>query len=246
MTEATIIPGGIAGAASPDAGAAVPPGVTFLGQPKGLFVLFMTEMWERFSFYGMRALLILYMVQELLLPGHIEHVAGMRGFRAFLESLMGPMSTQAFASQVFGLYAGMVYLTPIFGGWLADRLFGTRRVVPAGIALMTVGHFAMAFEWSVLIALTLLVLGSGCLKGNITSQVGALYPKDDEAGRSQGFTIFSTGINIGSTLGPFVCGILAQVYGWDTGFAAAGVLMLVSGGSLSRRAEASRARPPAP
>ncbi len=204
-------------------------GGTFLGQPRGLFVLFMTEMWERFSFYGMRALLILYMVQELLLPGHIEHVAGMQGFRVFLESLLGPMSTQAFASQVFGLYAGMVYLTPIFGGWLADRVLGTRKVVLAGIALMTAGHFAMAFEWSVLIALTLLVLGSGCLKGNIASQVGELYPGDDEAGRSQGFTIFSTGINIGSTLGPFVCGLLAQVYGWDAGFAAAGVLMLVSG-----------------
>jgi len=204
-------------------------GDSLLGQPKGLFVLFMTEMWERFSFYGMRALLVLYMVQELLLPGHIENVAGMQGLRLFLEGQLGPMSTQAFASQIFGLYAGMVYLTPIFGGWLADRFFGTRKVVLTGVALMTAGHFAMAFEWSVLIALTLLVLGSGCLKGNIAAQVGELYPKHDEAARAQGFTIFSTGINIGATLGPVVCGLLAQVYGWHVGFTAAGVLMLASG-----------------
>jgi POT family proton-dependent oligopeptide transporter len=198
------------------------------GQPKGLTFLFMTEMWERFSFYGMRAFLILYFVQELLLPGHIENVAGMRAFRAFLESLLGPMSNQAFGSQMFGLYAGMVYFTPVFGGLLADRLFGPRRVVLAGIALMTAGHFAMAFEQSVLIALLLLVLGSGCLKGNIAAQVGQLYVKEDEAGRAQGFTIFSTGINIGSTLGPVACGALAQIYGWDAGFACAGVLMLVA------------------
>lgn len=219
MTEVTLVP--VMGA--------VPHGGTLLGQPKGLFVLFMTEIWERFSFYGMRALLVLYMVQELLLPGNIEQVTGMVGFRSLLEYILGPMSTQAFASQIFGLYAGMVYLTPIIGGWLADRFFGTRKVVLAGITLMVAGHFAMAFEWSVLIALTLLVLGSGCLKGNIAAQVGEIYPNDDEAGRAQGFTIFSTGVNIGATLGPLACGTLAQIYGWDVGFGAAGVMMLFSG-----------------
>jgi POT family proton-dependent oligopeptide transporter len=209
--------------------AALPPVEgTFLGHPRGLFFLFMTEAWERFSFYGMRTLLILFMVQELLLPGRIEQVAGMGAFRSALEWVFGPMSTQAFASQTFGLYAGFVYFTPLFGGLLADRWLGARRVVMIGIVLMTLGHFAMVFDWSFLIALLLLVLGSGCLKGNIAAQVGHLYPPDDEARRSRGFTIFSTGINIGSVLGPFVCGLLAQIYGWQVGFGTAGVMMLVA------------------
>src|SRR5688572_16010816 len=141
--------------------AALPPAEgTFLGHPRGLFFLFMTEAWERFSFYGMRTLLILFMVQELLLPGRIERVAGMGAFRSALEWVFGPMSTQAFASQTFGLYAGFVYFTPLFGGLLADRWLGARRVVMIGIVLMTLGHFAMVFDWSFLIALLLLVLGS--------------------------------------------------------------------------------------
>jgi POT family proton-dependent oligopeptide transporter len=201
---------------------------TFLGQPKGVAFLAMTEAWERFSFYGMRGLLVLYMVQELLLPGRIENVAGMGAFRAWAEGFFGPMSTQAFASQTFGLYAGFVYFTPIFGGLIADRWLGAKKTVLIGIALMTLGHFAMVFDTSFLLALVLLVLGSGCLKGNIAAQVGHLYRPDQEAERTRGYTIFSTGINIGATLGPLACGLVAQVYGWHAAFGLAGVMMLVA------------------
>ncbi len=200
----------------------------FLGQPKGLVFLAATEAWERFSFYGMRALLVLYMVQELLLPGHIENVAGMGTLRSGIESLTGPLSTQAFASQVFGIYGGLVYFTPLLGAVIADRWLGAKRTVMIGIVLMTFGHFAMAFEVTVLLALTLLVLGSGCLKGNIAAQVGRLYPKTDEAHRTRGFAIFSTGINIGAVVGPLVCGLLAQVYGWHIGFGTAGLFMIIA------------------
>jgi POT family proton-dependent oligopeptide transporter len=165
-------------------------------------------------------------VQELLLPGRIENVAGMGAFRAWAEGFFGPMSTQAFASQTFGLYAGFVYFTPLIGGLIADRWLGAKKTVMIGILMMTAGHFAMVFDWSFLIALLLLVLGSGCLKGNIAAQVGHLYAPDDEARRTRGFTIFSTGINIGATLGPLVCGFVAQVWGWHVGFGTAGVMML--------------------
>ena len=178
----------------------------------------MTEAWERFSFYGMRALLILYMVQELLLPGRIENVAGMDGYRAVIESIFGPLSTQAFASQTFGIYSGFVYFTPMFGGLIADRWLGARKTVLAGIVLMTLGHAAMVFDTSFLLALLLLVLGSGLLKGNVAAQVGHLYPAGEEVQRARGYTIFSTGINMGAMLGPFVCGLLAQIYGWHYGF----------------------------
>ena len=201
---------------------------TFFGHPRGLAYLAFTEMWERFSYYGMSALLVLYMVQELLLPGHVENVWGMAAFRGGLEAVFGPLSAQALASQIFGLYGGLVYFTPMIGGWLADRHFGTRQVVLAGIMLMTAGHFAMTFEETFLIALTLLILGSGALKGNIAAQVGKLYARDEEAQRSRGFTIFSTFINVGAFGGPLISGSLAQAYGWHVGFAFAGLLMLIA------------------
>lgn len=201
---------------------------TFLGHPRGLLYLSFTEGWERFSFYGMRALLVLYMVEELLLPGHIENVAGIGPYRNALESMFGPMSTQALASQTFGLYAGLVYLTPIFGGYLADRWLGLRKTVLLGIGLMTAGHFFMAMEWSVLLALLLLILGSGCLKGNIATQVGRIYASGQEELCARGYTIFSTGINIGAMIGPLVCGLVAQLWGWHYGFGLAGVFMLLA------------------
>lgn len=201
-------------------------GRTMLGHPRGLFTLASTELWERFSYYGMAALLVLYMVQDLLLPGHVENVWGMAAFRGALEAVFGQLSAQALASQIYGLYAGLVYFTPMIGGWLADRHFGTRRVVLWGIALMTAGHFAMAFEETFLIALALLIAGSGALKGNIAAQVGKLYASDEEAQRSRGFAIFSTFINVGAFGGPLVSGALAQAYGWHVGFAFAGLLML--------------------
>jgi proton-dependent oligopeptide transporter, POT family len=202
-------------------------GATFLGHPRGLFYLAFTEAWERFSFYGMTALVVLFMVNQLLLPGHIEHIGGFSGFRAALESLFGPLSTQALASQIFGLYSGFVYFTPLLGGMIADRWIGQRNAVVIGALSMSAGHIAMAFDESFLLALLLLVVGSGFLKGNISAQVGALYPPEDEAWRTHGFVIFSTAINIGAVVGPLLCGLLAQVYGWHYGFGIAAIFMLL-------------------
>ncbi len=200
----------------------------FLGHPRGLAYLAFTEMWERFSFYGMRALLGLFMVQELLLPGHIENVVGMATLRRGLEGVFGPLSTQALTSQIFGFYAGLVYLTPLLGGFIADRWLGAKKTVVIGVFLMTLGHLTMVFETSFLLALLLLIIGSGCLKGNIASQVGHLYASGDASRSGHGYAIFSTGINIGAAAGPLVCGALAQVYGWSAGFGAAGILMLLA------------------
>jgi proton-dependent oligopeptide transporter, POT family len=200
---------------------------SFLGHPKGLFYLAFTEAWERFSYYGMTALVVLYMVNQLLLPGHVEQIAGFAGFRAAVESLVGPLSTQALASQIFGLYSGFVYFTPLLGGMIADRWIGQRNGVVIGALSMSAGHIAMTFDQSFLAALLLLVIGSGFLKGNISAQVGALYPREDEARRTRGFIIFSTGINTGAVAGPLLCGLLAQVYGWHYGFGIAAIFMLL-------------------
>jgi POT family proton-dependent oligopeptide transporter len=198
----------------------------FLGHPKGLAYLAFTEAWERFSYYGMTALLVLYMVNQLLLPGHVEHVVGFAGFRRALQSVFGPLSTQALASQIFGLYAGFVYFTPVLGGWVADRWIGQRNAVVLGALCMSGGHVAMAFDQSFLLALLLLVVGSGLLKGNISAQVGGLYGSHEEARRTRGFAIFSTAINFGAVVGPLVCGFLGQRYGWHLGFGTAAVFML--------------------
>jgi POT family proton-dependent oligopeptide transporter len=174
----------------------------------------------------MTALLVLYMVNQLLLPGHIEHIAGFAGFRGAIESITGPLSTQALASQIFGLYAGFVYFTPVLGGMVADRFIGQRNAVVLGALLMSGGHLAMAFDQSFLVALLLLVTGCGLLKGNISAQVGALYPVEEESDRTRGFAIFSMAINFGAITGPLLCGLLALRYGWHAGFGAAAVLML--------------------
>ena len=196
------------------------------GHPRGLICLVITEAWERFSFYGMSALLGLYMLDALLLPGHAQRVAGLTGLRLTLEALSGPLSTQALASQIFGLYSGLVFFTPVLGGLIADRWIGQRNAVVMGVLTMAAGHVAMIFDRAFLGALLLLVIGAGLLKGNIAAQVGALYPVDDEARRARGFVLFSTGINVGAVLGPLLCGLLAQLYGWHYGFGAAALLML--------------------
>ncbi len=199
----------------------------FFGQPRALAYLAFTEAWERFSYYGMTALLVLYMSQALFTPAHIGQIAGFAAFRAMLESVFGRMSTLALASQVYGLYTGFVYFTPVFGGWIADRFIGRRNAVMLGAVLMSAGHVAMAFDASFLLALSLLITGCGLLKGNISTQVGELYDEDDAAGRTRGFAIFSMAINVGAVAGPLVCGLLAQIYGWHAGFGLAGVLMLL-------------------
>lgn len=203
-------------------------GRTFFGQPIGVAYLAFTEAWERFSFYGMSALVVLYMVQQLLLPGHIEHVAGMAGFRRALEGVFGPLSNQALASQIYGFYSGFVYFTPIIGGLVADRWLGARRTVLLGAAIMSAGHFMMAFEQSFLLAILMLIVGTGCLKGNISAQVGRLHPPEDEAGRTRSYAVFSMGINAGAVAGPLGCGLVAQLYGWDYGFGLAGVMMVLA------------------
>ena len=201
---------------------------TFFGQPRALAYLAFTETWERFSYYGMTAILVLYMSQSLLTPGHIEHVRGFAAFRSGLEAVFGPMSTLALASQIYGLYTGFIYFTPVLGGWIADRWMGQRNAVALGAILMSAGHLVMAFDASFLLALLLLIVGCGFLKGNISTQVGNLYTEDDATGRTRGFSVFSMGINVGATMGPLLCGLAAELYGWHAGFGLAGVLMLVA------------------
>ena len=198
----------------------------FLGHPRGVAYLSFTEAWERFSYYGMQTLLVLYMVHQLLLPGHIENIAGFVPFRTLIEH-GHPMSNQALASAVFGLYAGLVYFTPFFGGILADRVLGRRRTIILGACLMALGHFLMAFDQSFLVALVCLMLGTGCFKGNIATQVGHLYSETDNR-RADAFQIFYLGINAGVIVSPFVVGTLAEKVAWHWGFGAAGVGMIVS------------------
>ncbi|MEW6110927.1 MAG: peptide MFS transporter [Thermodesulfobacteriota bacterium] len=171
------------------------------GHPRGLAVLFLTEMWERFSYYGMRALLVYYMLKQL-------------------------MFTQAQASHIYGLYTGLVYLTPFFGGILADRVLGQRRTVILGAVLMAIGHFMMASEFLFFFALLFLILGNGAFKPNISTQVGNLYAAGDPR-RDRAFSIFYVGVNLGAFFSPLVCGTLGEVFGWHYGFGAAGVGMMV-------------------
>jgi POT family proton-dependent oligopeptide transporter len=202
------------------------PKPTLLGHPRALAFLFTTEMWERFSYYGMRSLLVLYMVNYLLLPGRVEDVAGMAGLRHLLEIPFGRLDPQPLASQIYGLYTGLVYLTPVLGGFLADRVFGHRRMVVAGALLMAAGHFMMAFEPLLLFALLALILGNGAFKPNMSAQVGDLYAPGDPR-RDRAYSIFYVGINLGAFLAPLVCGNLGEKVGWHYGFAAAGIGMLI-------------------
>jgi POT family proton-dependent oligopeptide transporter len=201
---------------------------SFLGHPRGLAYLAFTEAWERFSYYGMQTLLVLYMAHQLLLPGHIENIAGFTAFRAAIEHAYGrPLSVVALASAIFGLYTGLVYLTPIAGGIIADRWLGRTRTITIGALSMAAGHFLMAFDVSFLLALTCLVVGVGCFKGNLASQVGALYATGDLR-RADAFQIYFLFINAGVIAAPLTAGTLGEVYGWHYGFAAAGVGMLIS------------------
>ncbi len=198
---------------------------SFLGHPFGLIYLVFAEAFERFSYYGMRALLTLYLAQQLLLPGHVEKVAGFPAFRAWLESLYGPLSVSGLASVIVGLY-GFTYLTPLLGGFIADRWLGRRMTITIGAIVMAFGHFLMAFEQSFLIALICILLGVGCFKGNISSQVGALYGPSD-ARRGTAFQVFYLVFNIAVIVAPIVCGSLGQGIAWHWGFGAAGISMLV-------------------
>ena len=178
----------------------------FFGHPRGLSTLFFTEMWERFSYYGMRAFLILYMVAPV--------AAGGLGF------------SDAHAASIYGTYTGSVWAAAIFGGLIADRLLGQYRTVLVGGIIIAAGHFTLAFKSlpSFYAGLALIVLGTGCLKPNVSTLVGSLYTQGDKR-RDAGFSIFYMGINLGATLGPLIAGYLAQNVNWHIGFASAGVGM---------------------
>src|SRR6266536_2726305 len=179
---------------------------SFFGHPRVLSTLFFTEMWERFSYYGMRALLILFMTAPI--------AAGGLGFDT------------AVAGAIYGLYTSSVYMACLPGGWIADRWLGARRAVLYGGVLIAAGHFSMAVPArpAFFLGLTLIVLGTGLLKGNVAVIVGQLYSQDDQR-RDAGFSIFYMGINLGAFIAPLVCGYLGQRVSWHAGFGAAGVGM---------------------
>ena len=218
----------------------------FLGHPSGLGYLAFAEAWERFSYYGMQALLVIYMVDQLLRPGHVEHVVGFAGFRAALESVFGRLSIQALSSQIFGIYTALVYVTPIFGGLIGDRWLGRRGAVTLGCLVMAAGHFMMAFDASFLFALLAIIVGGGLLKGNIAVQLGHLYAPGDVR-RDQAFQMFVLAINFGAIAAPLICGTLGEKLGFHYGFAAAGVGMVIGlcvylAGRSHLPAEAPRSR----
>jgi POT family proton-dependent oligopeptide transporter len=198
----------------------------FLGHPAGLGWLSFCELWERFSYYGMQALLVLYLGNYLFMPENIGQVAGMDALRRAIENVTGSRSPQQLASAVFGLYVGLVYLTPIFGGLIADRWLGRTRTVVIGALLMAAGHFLMAFEVLLLPALGCLLLGVGAFKGNIAAQVGDLYAPGDKR-RASAFQIFMLAVQIAVIAAPIVCGTLGERVGWHWGFGSAGVGMLI-------------------
>ena len=196
------------------------------GHPRGLVVLAGTELWDRISFHGMQSLLTLYMAEQLFLPGHIEKIVGFAALRRTLETVFGHLTTQGLATQIFGLYVGFVYVTPIIGGWLGDRVLGRTRTVTLGALLMTAGLFCMAFDQSFLLAMLFLILGAGSLRGNLAPQVGELYPPQDRR-RAVAFQLYASMVNLGAFIAPLVTGALGKFYGWHVAFAFAGVGMLV-------------------
>jgi len=195
----------------------------FLGHPKGLGYLGFTEGCERFSYYSMQTLLTLYMVNYLLVPGRMENVIGLEWLRVHVyDGLQG----QPLASAIFGTYTALVYGTPIIGGIIADKWLGRNRTLILGGILMAVGHFLMAIESAFVLALFSLLLGVGAFKGNIATQVGALYGPNDLR-RAMAFQIFYIFINVSVILGPLVSGTLGQKVGWHYGFGCAGVVMVL-------------------
>jgi POT family proton-dependent oligopeptide transporter len=195
----------------------------FLGHPKGLGYLAFVEGCERFSYYSMQTLLVLYMVKYLLLPEHIGNVVGLQWLQgAAYDGKEG----QPLASAIFGDYTSLVYLTPIAGGLIADRWLGRRVTLLAGAVVMAIGHFLMAFEGLFLFALLALVIGVGLFKGNIASQVGELYgPKDLR--RAMAFQIFYIAINVSVIVAPLISGTLGEKVGWHYGFGTAGIVMVL-------------------
>jgi POT family proton-dependent oligopeptide transporter len=195
----------------------------FLGHPKGLGYLGFTEGCERFSYYSMQTLLVLYMVNYLLVPGRMENVVGLDWLNAHVYP---GLSGQPLASAIFGTYTALVYLTPILGGIIADKWLGRNATLITGGVLMAIGHFLMAIEPAFLLALLALLLGVGAFKGTIATQVGALYGPNDLR-RAMAFQIFYIFINVSVIAAPLVSGTLGQKVGWHYGFGCAGVVMVL-------------------
>jgi POT family proton-dependent oligopeptide transporter len=205
-----------------------PAGKEVLGHPRGLWYLVFAEAWERFSYYGMQALLVLYLTQYLLLPGNIESIAGFEALRRFLESLYGPLATPlTLAAAITGLYSAGVYFTPMIGGYIADRWLGRTTTVTIGALFMVAGHFLMAFEVAFVAAILCLFIGVGLFKGNIASQVGELYGPADLR-RSSAFQAYLLGIQVAVIVAPIVTGFLGEKVAWHYGFGAAGVGMAIA------------------
>jgi len=186
---------------------------SFVGHPRGLAYIAFTEAWERFSYYGMQTLLVLYMVNRLLHSGHVENILGFGPFRRFLEFLYrGHLDIQPLSSAIFGLYTAFVYVTPIIGGLIADRWLGRTRAVIIGASLMAVGQFLVGSEITFLVALACLLAGVGLLKGNLASQVGGLYATGDNR-RADAFQIYYIFINAGVIISPLIVGTLGEKVG---------------------------------
>ena len=204
----------------------VPPQRNVGEHPLALYFLFFTEMWERFSYYGMRALLVYYMTKHILLDEWKDTVIGHAAIIGAIQSVFGVLNTKAQASQLYGLYTAFVYLTPLAGGMIADRFIGQRKSVYIGGLIMAAGQFVLTQDRLFYFGLLLLIIGNGFFKPNISTQVGALYPKGDER-RDRAFMIFYVGINVGALLAPLVCGTLGEKVGWGYGFGSAGIGMLL-------------------
>ncbi|HEY7977485.1 MAG TPA: peptide MFS transporter [Rhizomicrobium sp.] len=198
----------------------------FLGHPVGLGWLSGSEFWERFAYYGMQALLVLYLSHSLFTPGKIDHVWGIEPFHRALEHLYGKLDYAALASAVVGFYAATVYLTPLLGGYIADRLIGRTATVTLGASLMAAGYFLLCVDQTFLIGIFALLFGVGCFKGNIAAQVGDLYTIDDSR-RADGFQVYFLGIQIAVIIAPLVTGTLGEKVGWTWGFGSAGVAILI-------------------
>ncbi len=196
------------------------------GHPRGLTVLAGTELWDRVSFHGMLSMLVLYMTGDLLQPGRVENIIGFSAYRSFIEGMTGPLSNQALATQTFGIYMALIALMPLMGGVVGDRWVGRRAAVTFGALSMTAGHAAMAFDQTFLLALALLIVGAGFLRGNLKPQIRALYAAGDRR-QADAFQVYSFVVNFGAFIAPIVSGAVAKYYGWHWGFGIAGVGMLI-------------------
>jgi POT family proton-dependent oligopeptide transporter len=199
------------------------------GHPRGLTFLFTTEMWERFSYYGMRAILVLYLTNFLLLPGPSTHVVGYHAVKHFFELVFNaghPLDVQPFSSIIYGNYTAFVFLTPFFGGLIADRWIGQRYSVIIGGITMAIAEFVLMSPDLLFIGLLLLIIGNGFFKPNISTQVGNLY-KAGDARIDRAYSIFYVGINVGAFFSPLICGTLGENIGYHWGFFAAGVGMVI-------------------